>query len=191
MSEPNQLYARIRISRPRLDEFLRSPFPDPSDDAAVLAWLSTASYFGDRYTPEKIREQVVSAATTVGAWIDWLMSPAPYGFPMPSANEYDDSTQTWTIGVLDFSENYDDYTAAVAVFRAVTAFKDVPGDDCMLIFAFLFGSGEAEVALRIDSGASEFLDESAAAEFIPEATAAMEALMAKGAAQAGEAGSTA
>jgi hypothetical protein len=187
MSEPNQLYARIRMSRTRLDEFLKSPFPDPSSDGAVLAWLSAASYFGDRYTPEKIRAQVVSGSTTVGAWIEWLMSPSPYGFPMPSCNEYDDSTQTWTLGVLDFSENYDDYTAAVAVFRAVAAFKDVPGDDFMLIFAFLFGTGEAEVALRITSGTSEFLDESTAEEFIPEANATMEALMAKGAAQGGDA----
>jgi hypothetical protein len=154
MSEPNQLYARVRISR-------------------------------DRYTPDKIREQVVSGSTTVRAWVDAVIAPGVYGFPMPSLNAYDDVTQTWTLGVLDFSENYDDYTAAVAVFREIVKFKDVPGDDCMLVFAFLFGSGGIDVALRIGVGASEFLDEDAAAVFVPEAEAAMQALMDRGAAQAG------
>jgi hypothetical protein len=185
MSEPSQLYARVRISGPRLEEFLKSAFPDPSTDESVLAWLSEASYYGSRYTPEKIRAQVVAETTTVGAWVDDLMAPGIYGFPMPCLNAYDDATQTWTIGVLDFSENYDDYTAAVAVFRAIAAFKDVPGDDYMLIYAFLFGSGGIDVALKIVPGTSVFLDESAAAQFVPEANAAMQALMDKGAAEAG------
>jgi hypothetical protein len=180
MSEPSQLYARVRISRNRLDEFLRSAFPDPSGDEAVLAWLSKAEYYGERYTPELIRERTGSFST-VGAWIDWLMEPAA-SLPMPSRNSYDAATQTWALAALDFSENYDDYIAAVATFREAAKYKDLPGNDGFLVYGFLFESGHVAVALGIETGESRFLEESEAESLVSEADAAMEELIAEGAA---------
>jgi hypothetical protein len=149
----------------------------------MLAWLSKAEYYGERYTPELIRERLASE-TTVGGWVDRLMAPAPYGFPMPARNSYDDETKTWTLGALDFSENYDDYIAAVALFRTIANHKDLPGDDGLLIYGYMFGDGGVEVALRIETRASKFLDGSEAESFAAEADAVMEALMAEGAANA-------
>jgi hypothetical protein len=99
---------------------------------------------------------------------------------MPSGVGYDDKTQTWSAAVLDFSENYDDYIAAVAVFREIAKYKDLPGYDCLLIYGFLFENGAVAVALRIQMGASTFLEESEAESLVPEANAAMEALTAQG-----------
>lgn len=186
MSEPNQLYARVHISRPKLDEFLASPFPDPSGDDAVLQWLSEAQYYGPRYTPETIREQVVSGRTTIAEWVDELMGPGAWGFPMPAANDYDDATQTWTLGVIDFSENYDDYTAAVAVFRAIAKVKDLDGDDGLLIYGCIFENDAVNVALRVERGSSEFLDEASAGWLVAAANVTMDALKAQGAAMAGD-----
>lgn len=183
MSEPSQLYARVRLSRPRLEEFLAGVFPDPSDDADVLAWLSSALYYGDRYTPQLIRERLASQ-TTVGAWVDWLTEPASHGFAMPSRNGYDDESQTWTLAVLDFSENYDDYLAAVAAFRTIAKYKDLAGDDGFLIFGYLFEESYIAAALRIGVNMSEFLDDSSAQSLVSEASAAMESLVAEGAAGA-------
>jgi hypothetical protein len=48
----------------------------------------------------------------------------------------------------------------------------------------MFGDGGVEVALRIETRASKFLDGSEAESFAAEADAVMEALMAEGAANA-------
>ena len=103
MSEPSQLYARLHLSRHRLDEFLETTIPDPSGDAELLAWLADAEYYGERFTPDLIRERV-NAGITIGAWVDDLMTPAPHGVVMPARNVYDEESQTWTLGALDFSE---------------------------------------------------------------------------------------
>jgi hypothetical protein len=178
------LYARVRLSRPRFDEFLASDFPDPSEDPDVLAWLSTAPYYGDRYTPELILERI-SSEPTVGEWVSRLLEPAPYGFAMPARNSYDDESQTWTLAVLDFSENYDDYLAAVAVFREIAKHKDLPGDDDgMLIYGHLFESDGVQVALRITTGSAMFVGEDEAAALVSEANTAMDELIAQGATEA-------
>lgn len=147
----------------------------------MLAWLASASYYGDPYTPDSIRERVGGDAT-IGSWIDGLTTPAAFGLVMPSRVSYDDAAQTWTVAVLDFSENYDDYIAAVAVFREIAKYKDLPGDDGLLIYGFLFENEAVAVALRIEMGASHFLDKSASETLVPEANAAMTTLTAEGAA---------
>jgi len=139
-----------------------------------------AEYYGERYTPELIRERT-GPFSTVGAWIDWLMEPAA-SFPMPSRNSYDAATQTWTLAALDFSENYDDYIAAVAIFREAAKYKDLPADDGFLVYGFLFESSHVAAALRIEMGESKFLDESETESLVSEADAAMEELIAEGAA---------
>ncbi|MGC1382093.1 MAG: hypothetical protein WA814_13850 [Candidatus Baltobacteraceae bacterium] len=136
MSEPSQFYARIRLSRVRLDELLASAFPDPSGDAEVLGWLSRASYYGER----------------------------------------------WTLAALDFSENYDDFTAAVAVFVEAAKYKDLPGADGMLIYSYLFGDSHPSAALRIEMSNATFLSESETETLAAEADETMEALIAEGAA---------
>ena len=185
MSEPSQLYARLHLSRSHYEDLLASPFPDPSGDRAVLDWLATAQYYGERYTPATIRERL-SGNTTVGAYIEDLMGPGVMGFPMPSRNEYDDKTETWTLGVLDFSENYDDYLAAVAVFRMAASFKDLPGDDGLLIYGCLWEDDAVSVALRVDMGASEFVAEDDAGWLVDAANVTMDELKAEGAALASE-----
>jgi len=159
--------------------------PDPSGDADLLRWLADAEYYGDRYTPELIRERVATDMT-VGAWVDELMAPAPHGVAMPARNEYDGESQTWTLGALDFSENYDDYITALGIFREVAKFKDLPGDDGFLIYGFLFEDGRVVAALQIGTGASQFLEEGSASALVSEADVMMEALMAEGAAGASD-----
>jgi hypothetical protein len=184
MSEPCQLFARVRLSRAQYDRFLKSEFPDPSNDAEVLGWLSNASYYGERYTPDSIRERL-RGLSTVGAWVDELVAPSPYGLSVPAANLYDDATQTWTLAVLDFSENYDDFITAIAAFRAIAAFKDVSGDaDGMLIYGYVHEHGYVISALGIDCGTSRFLEDGAPAALVNQADSAMESLMAMGAAAA-------
>jgi hypothetical protein len=186
MSEPSQLYVRVHISREGLDAFLASPFPDPSADEALLAWLGTAEYYGERYTPELIRERVDSDGT-IAEWVEAVTEPATHGIVMPHSNVYDGTTQMWTLAVLDFSENYDDYIAAVAAFRVAAKYKDLPGDDGFLIYGYLFEEGAVAAAVRIQGdGEVRFIDEGEAASLVAEADAAMETLVAEGEAGAEE-----
>jgi len=185
VSEPSQLYGRVRLSRAKFDELMASAFPDPSGDAGVLAWLEKAQYYGERYTPELIRERI-SSEPTVAEWAEQVAAPAPYGFTMPARNSYNETEQSWTLAVLDFSENYDDYLAAVAVFREAARFKDLPGEDMMLIYGHLFEDDHPSVALRIEQGSSAFVDPDDAGPLVEEANVAMEALIEEGQRLGGE-----
>jgi hypothetical protein len=184
MSEPNQLYACLHISRPRFDEFLRSRLEVETDEP-LMTWLSEASYYGERYTPELVRERVPSGAT-VAQWVHDVTVEGIMGFPMPFRNHYDDATQTWTLGVLDFSENYDDYITAATIFRQASKHKNVAGNDGLLVYGYLFENGAVTLALDVGMGTSRFLSETEAIAFVAEANGVMESLVAEGAAKAGE-----
>lgn len=183
VSEPRQIFGRLHLSRARFDELCGASFPDVSEDPGVLAWLAAGSYYGPRYTAEIVRERLAEYGS-VREWLDAVVAPGAWGFPMPVRNRYDEAECSWTLGVLDFSENYDDYLAAVAVFRLAAAYKDLPGDDGMLIYGYMFGDNEISVALRVDIGQSSFLSEDEAGALVAQADETMEALMAEGAASA-------
>lgn len=184
MSEPNQLYVHVHLSRKRFDALIASKFPDVSSDPAVLEWLANASYYGPKYTAETVRERL-SDYETVGQWVDAVTGPGVYGFPMPVRNHYDEAEQSWTLGVLDFSESYDDYLAAVAACRAISQFKDLPSEDGMLIYGYMFSGDAVSVALRIRVGEASFITEEEAAPLVAQANVTMKALVDEGAAAAG------
>jgi len=186
MSEPSQLFARLHISRAKYEAFLASPFRVEVDDA-LMAWLDEASYYGPRITRESVPERA-SKYATVREWVDDMVAPGIMSMGLgeiPYRNEYDDATQTWTLAALDFSENYDDYIAAAGAMREAARFKDLPGDDGLVVYGYMFGNG-FEFAVRIDAGASAFLSEEEAAPLVAQADAVMESLMKQGAARAGE-----
>jgi hypothetical protein len=73
---------------------------------------------------------------------------------------------------LDFSENYDDYIAASALFGEVAKCEDLPGDDGFFIYGFLFEDQHVDVARRIRVTSTRFLGDADVEPFVSEANAA-------------------
>jgi len=159
MSEPSSAYARVRLSKAAFAAFLASVPARPNQYPDWIAWLATSSYSGtltqadidqmgyDDYDRDKI--------SSVGAILDlWLNAPH---FSV-GESRYDNETQTWTFGNLDGSENYRDFIVFLTILRGVAYFKDLPGEDFILIFPFFWG-GPPEAYVLITPGSSRLVAE--------------------------------
>ncbi len=151
MSEPSSLYARVHLSAPALRAFMESPLARPTAYSDWRGWLDRASFHGTIRDAE-IAAMPTGAEPSVRAALAALCRPLPYE---PAQERYDPVTQTWTLAVLQFSENYYDFIDILTIIRAIAAYKDLPGEDVILIYPFLWG-GEPEVYLRVTAGASHF-----------------------------------
>lgn len=178
MSEPSQLFARVRLSRARYDAFLATTFALPTEDAGFFEWLAAAKYYGEPITAQNLHERVTKRVC-VRDWVSAVMAPP---FPHPGApslgiDRYDDDAQTWTLASLGFSESYDDFIPAVAIFRRLAAFLEPGEGGGLLIYRYLFGDGRIIAAMRVDPGSPVFLDESASRELVAKSDAELSTLM--------------
>ena len=135
MSEPNSLYLRVRLSREAYQRYLESPSADARDFSDWMDWLGKVKMSGGPMTPEKIEAIGASSskrmtAKDIQAWTtdNWAIAKS----------EYDDATETWRFGILQFSENYYEFLEYLPVLRAVDRFKDRAGVDFLLVHNFLW-----------------------------------------------------
>lgn len=151
MSEPSSLYARIHLTEAALAAYRAGPPALPSQFDDWQPWLATRQFHGS-ITGAGIAALTHDGIPTVEEMLTtWLDSP--YG--SAGREGYDPATQTWSFAILECSENYMDFILALAWLRAIAAHKDLPGDDFILIFPFLWG-GEPEAFLVVSPGASHF-----------------------------------
>ena len=178
MSEPSQLFARVRLSRARYEAFLATSFEIPADDARFFEWLAAAKYYGEPITAQNLHQRV-AASVCVRDWVAAVMAPPfPHpGVPSLGIDRYDGDAQTWTLASLGFSESYDDFIPAVAIFRKLAEFLEPGEGGGLLIYRYLFGDGKIIAAMRVDPGSPVFLDETASRTLVAESDSELSALM--------------
>lgn len=170
MSEPSQLFVQIRISKEAFDRFLLHKVVPPSHFDDWEGWLSTTEYYGSPITHSTIDTFDKRAGNwnfTINSWLrNWIEADYPDYYP-PIINHYDEQTQTWTLAVPEFSENYGNFIVALNTLRQIAWFKNIDSSDYILIFRFFFGDGtEApDAVMKITPNSSEFVSS------IPEDTA--------------------
>jgi hypothetical protein len=173
MSEPNQLYMKVKIGRPQLEKFFEakgvpvSTFPDTAE------WISTKQYYGEPLTFERI-EQYSPVSYSAGDAVSVWTSKRDY--PL-STNTYDEETQTWTLAILEFSENYGDFIRMMTCLRRIADFKDIDTVDHLLIYGYIYEDCEVAAAIEITLGASRILTGAPSASLISEANAVMDDLL--------------
>lgn len=153
MAEPCQLYLKVSISRSRLEDFLSQEAGSAACFRDLEEWLDDNHHRRAGLTWSELCElgQGTTAAAWVAGWSRHLRSPA--------WNHYDEKTQTWSLGVLEFTESRDWILGSINVLRRVADFKDVPGTDYLLIYEYLFGKGSVVAAVELTPGASRILQE--------------------------------
>lgn len=170
MSEPSQLFVQIRISQGALDRFLAHKVVPPSHFDDWEDWLSTAEYHGDTIshsTIDTFDHRVSEWNFTVSSWLhNWIAADYPKYAP-PIINHYDEQSQTWTLAVPEFSENYGNFIVTLNTIRQIAWFKDIDSEDGILIFPFFFGDGTEtpDAVMAITRNRSQFLSS------VPEAMA--------------------
>jgi hypothetical protein len=151
MSEPSSLYARVRLSQAAFAAFQSSTPKLPSDYHDWLPWLANRQFYGEITEADIYELNHGNAATVDGALLAWME------YPDLDLNQtsYDPESQTWRIGVLQCSENYYDYMLVLSFLRGIAAFKDLPGEDFILITPYLWG-GPPEAYVVVTPGSSRF-----------------------------------
>lgn len=171
MAEPCQLYLKVSISRSRLEDFLRQEAGSAACFADLEQWLDGNHLRRGGLTWSELCElgQGTTAAAWVAGWSQHQRSPA--------WNHYDEASQTWSLGVLEFTESRDWILGSINVLRRIAEFKDLPGTDYLLIYEYLFGKGSVVAAVELTPGASRLLQESPPARVTAEADLMMNSLL--------------
>jgi len=171
MAEPCQLYLKVTISRARLDDFLRQEAGSAACFKDLEQWLDANPHQRGGMTSSELCElgQGTTAASWISGWSRHLRSPA--------FSHYDDATQTWSLGVLEFNQSREWIIGALNVLRRVAEFKDLPGTDYLMIYEYLFHKGTVVVAVELTPGGSRILQESPPPQTTAEADRMMNSLL--------------
>jgi len=108
----------------------------------------------------------------VDEYLDFTVKSIFWG---PSRSDYDTESQTWTLCIPQHSENYGDFIRELAILRTVAQYKDLPGEDFILIYPYFWG-GSPNTFVTIHQGSS-ILKNEAPAQAIAEADAALQSLI--------------
>jgi hypothetical protein len=171
MAEPCQLYLKVAISRSRLEEFLRQEADSAAPFKDLDRWVDDNRHRRGGMTWSELCE--LGQGTTAAAWIaGWGQHQRS-----PAWNHYDDTTQIWSLGVLEFPESREWIVGAINVLRRVAEFKDLPGTDYLLLYEYLFGKGSIVAAVELNPGSSRILHEEPPAYLATEANLMMNHLL--------------
>ena len=140
MSEPSSLYMRVKLTEKNLNTFKNSPLVAPNHYPDWRPWLSTKKFYGEitdaeiqGMTPSIDAER--SAVRSVGEYLALLLQDVYAG---PSQSLYDTVSNTWTLCVMGLSENYKDFILALSILRGIEAYKDLAGEDFILIYPYFW-----------------------------------------------------
>ena len=164
MSEPSSLYMRVNLTKNQLEAFKNSPLVAPSHYQDWRSWLNTKKFYG-QITDAEI--QAMNPATslarsemrTVGDYVARLLQDAYVG---PSQAQYDAPSNTWTLCVMQLSENFKAFILILSILRGIAAYKDLPGEDFILIYPYLWEEtpeAHANAYVTITPGSSRLIHE--------------------------------
>jgi hypothetical protein len=119
------------LTAQNLEEFTNSLLIAPRHYHDWQPWLRTRTYYGEINDAEiqgmnPATDMGFSAARTVGEYLLLLLQDADTS---PAEVQYDAASTTWTLCVMELSENYKDFILVLSVLRGIAAYKDIPGED--------------------------------------------------------------
>jgi hypothetical protein len=153
MAELDSLYLRVRLSKQAYQRYLDSVSLDARYFPDWMDWIGHARMHGPPMTPPDIagigeaslKEPVAEKIKSLLEADDELSI---------GRSTYDEATETWRLGLLQFAQNYRDFLEWLPLLRAIDRFKDRPGTDILLVYDFLWSVEAYTVLFEIDEGTS-------------------------------------
>jgi hypothetical protein len=153
MSEPSSLYLRAHLSRNAFESYLRSPMAVPSDFDDWMTWLSEIEFNDGPATPAWIKRISAEMADRLGLVDDGIAIWRDLDWSC-TRSVYDEKTEVWQLGILQFSENIFEYLTNLPFLRAVCQFQDRHADDFLIVLPHLWSPGVCELCIDLRPGAS-------------------------------------
>ena len=164
MSEPSSLYIRVKLTQESLEVFKASPLAAPSRYSDWRPWLDSRKFHGE-ITDEDIQNMNPSneiARFPVHTFGDYLSLLSQDTSAAPVQSRYDASSNTWTLCVMGLSENYKEFILVLALLRGIELYKDLPGEDFILIYPYFWeknAGAYANAYVSLSPGSSRLVDE--------------------------------
>src|SRR5262249_49259310 len=158
MSEPSSLYMRVRLTAKNLEAFKNSLLIAPSHYTDWQPWLHTRTYYGE-ITDAEIQGMEFSEVLSVGEYLSLLLQDV---YASPSQARYDIASNTWTLCVMELSENYKDFILVLSILRGIAAYKDTPGEDFIIIYPYLWTDNSemyVDAYVTLTTGNSQMVNE--------------------------------
>ncbi|WP_439490688.1 hypothetical protein [Algoriphagus sp.] len=132
MSEPNSLFAKIKIRKERLHHFLKSKPTNPQLNENWLEWWNSKQMYGKKeLTQTDLR--CYDFATNEAIITDFVNDPRTYSF-----SDYDEESETWYFGIMLFTENYFEMIPGLALIQSISKFKEFDSTDFAIIYNFFW-----------------------------------------------------
>lgn len=123
MSDTSQLFAKIKISKTALWDYLNHKTGSPTELSGLNAWLQNKRWEGFEVYWDDIDDQC-SKGLIVKDWLESYCSEKNVIINEPFINHYDEASQTWTLALLEFSDNIYEIITALYVLSEIKKFKD-------------------------------------------------------------------
>src|SRR5262245_61939956 len=120
----------------RFAAFQASRLVPPRQYGDWRAWLGSKRFYGEISNAEIEAMAHPEGEIRMGDYLSGLVRQIYLG---PAKSDYDPLSKTWTLRVMQCSENYLDFILILSVLRAVASYKDLHGDDFILIYPYLWG----------------------------------------------------
>ena len=137
MSEPNSLFARIKIKKVNFNTFLKAKPTIPNIEDGWIDWWENAEMYDDEAltAEDVISYEAKSNKEIVDFWINQTETI--------TFSDYDEKNEIWHFGMLLFSENYKEMVPMLAFLRSLDVFKENENSDFILIYNYLWSDDKA------------------------------------------------
>lgn len=144
MSEPNSLFAKIKIKKDQFDEFLKSKPEQPKLNENWLKWWDSKKMYGKKELDSVYAYEEPTNNDIINGWIDVDYSLA--------FSDYDLEAETWHFGIVMFSENYYEIIPGLAFIKSVSEFKENDSNDFAIIYNYLNGDEQVCAYISYKNG---------------------------------------
>jgi hypothetical protein len=144
MSQPNSLFAKIKISKEQFVAFLKAAPEQPAFDNDWSDWWNSRQM----QSPKPLSESDLAIYNKKDneAIINWLEGDLESMTFSQHGNGY------WHFGVLMFGETYRDMLPAIAFLKSVASFKDDSSGDFATIYDYYWGGNAVPVYIEYHNG---------------------------------------
>jgi hypothetical protein len=155
---------RVKLTQESLEVFKASPLAAPSRYSDWRPWLDSKKFHGE-ITDAEIQSLNPSneiARFPIHTFGDYLSLLSQDVSAAPVQSRYDTLSNTWTLCVLGLSENYKDFILILALLRGIEQYKDLPGEDFILIYPYFWeenAGASANAYVTLSAGSSRLVDE--------------------------------
>lgn len=154
--EQSSVFARINISKEKLNQFLKEKPAVPNFEDGWLDWWDNAEMYDDNTLTqkdvfnydEKTNEKVVNF---------WMKKSRTIPF-----FDYDEKNGIWHFGMLLFSENYNEIIPMLAFLRSIESFREKNDADFIIVYDYFWSDGETYdvmAFLKFQNSKSKFVSD--------------------------------